>query len=89
RIFQEILTNIMKHAQATRVEVSLQKENGKLRLQVIDNGKGIRPEEIENEESFGILGIRERCSYLGGSIEISGTKGTKILLLIPLEISHA
>ncbi|MCX7786519.1 MAG: histidine kinase [Spirochaetes bacterium] len=84
RIFQEILTNIMKHAQATRVEVSLQKENGKLRLQVIDNGRGIRPEEIENEESFGILGIRERCSYLGGSVEISGTKGTKILLLIPL-----
>jgi signal transduction histidine kinase len=85
RVFQEILTNIMKHARATRVEVELRTEDGTLQLRVQDNGRGIRPEEVENDESFGIIGIRERCSYLRGSVEITGSKGTRIVITIPME----
>ena len=85
RVFQEILTNIMKHAMATQVEVELRKEDGNLKLRVKDNGRGIRPEEMESDDSFGIIGIRERCSYLHGTVEITGTKGTQIVITVPLE----
>ena len=87
RIFQEALTNIMRHADATEVKASLKAKDGMIKLEVMDNGKGITEEEITNSNSFGLLGIRERVNFLGGNVTISGisNKGTTIKVNIPFK----
>jgi PAS domain S-box-containing protein len=87
RIFQETLTNISRHAEAKRVQVSLKLAGGEVRLTVKDNGKGITEEQMAKPDSFGLLGIRERASYLGGEVDISGKreKGTTVTVRIPYE----
>jgi len=86
RIFQETLTNIARHAQATRVTVSLKEKDGTVELRVKDNGKGITTEEISNPQSFGLMGIRERAKPWGGEVKISGRpgKGTMVTVRIPV-----
>ena len=86
RILQETLTNVVRHAQATRVKVSLKKKAGQLELQVRDNGRGITEEQISDPEAFGIIGMRERAYYWGGKVEISGVKdkSTIVTASIPL-----
>jgi len=87
RIFQETLTNISRHAEAKRVQVSLKLAAGEVLLTVKDNGKGITEEQMAKPDSFGLLGIRERASYLGGEVKITGKtgKGTTIKVRIPYE----
>ncbi len=86
RILQEALTNITRHANATRVEVILRKGDGQLMLQVRDNGKGITEEQITDTNSFGIIGMRERARLVNGSITIKGIsgKGTIVTVNIPI-----
>lgn len=90
RIFQEISTNIMRHAQASKVEVELKEKDNHLILMVQDNGKGITEKEIEHPESLGIIGMRERSDILGGSLQIKGSpgKGTTVELKIPMNGSQ-
>jgi signal transduction histidine kinase len=76
RIFQETLTNVARHADATQVDMRLDEENGNLILEVRDNGKGISEEQASAGTSLGILGMRERILLLGGTLTISGTPGT-------------
>jgi PAS domain S-box-containing protein len=85
RIFQETLTNVARHAEATRVQGRLCKENGNLILEVGDNGKGISDEQLSGKSSLGILGMRERVLLLGGTLTISSTlgNGTTVRVLIP------
>jgi PAS domain S-box-containing protein len=85
RIYQEALTNVMRHAEATRVNASLEDRNGKITLRVEDNGKGITVEEISKPQSFGLMGMRERVLFFGGNVDIDGTsdKGTSITITIP------
>ncbi len=85
RIFQETLTNIARHADATQVYVRLGQESGNLILEVRDNGKGAREEQLSAGTSLGILGMRERVLLLGGTLTLSGTpcKGTTVRVLIP------
>jgi len=85
RIFQETLTNITRHAEATEVDVRLAREDGNIVLEVRDNGRGIGEEELSTGRSLGILGMRERALLLGGELTISGTpgKGTIVKLRIP------
>jgi signal transduction histidine kinase len=85
RIFQETLTNVARHADATQVDVRLGKENGNMILEVRDNGKGIDDEQLSARTSLGILGMRERVLLLGGTLTISGSsgKGTTVRVLIP------
>jgi PAS domain S-box-containing protein len=87
RILQETLTNIMRHAEASEVNVTLKEQDGFLTLEVSDNGKGISNGEIADPGSFGLTGIRERVLYLGGHIEIRGEpkKGTTVTATIPIE----
>ena len=87
RIFQETLTNIIRHAGATNVAVSLRHEDGALLLEVRDNGRGIEQEKLTDRESFGLLGMRERARYFGGTVEITGEKndGTTVLVRIPID----
>lgn len=90
RIFQESLTNIAKHANATLANVTIECNASKLTLEVRDNGKGIKGNEMEKPESFGIIGMKERALLLGGTITIeSGIEnGTKIQIEIPLNKSN-
>jgi PAS domain S-box-containing protein len=85
RILQETLTNVARHANATRVNITLRKKAGNLILEVRDNGRGITESEISNPRSLGLLGMRERALLLGGNVEISGTpgKGTAVTVQIP------
>jgi signal transduction histidine kinase len=86
RIFQETLTNIIRHAQATRVEVHLQQEESTLVLEVKDNGRGISEAELNDTRSIGVLGMRERAALLQGELQISGVpgQGTTVAVRIPL-----
>jgi signal transduction histidine kinase len=87
RIFQETLTNIIRHAGATHVMVHLKEVGGRIILEVKDNGRGISPEEISNTRSMGLLGMKERAALLGGTFRITpapGGKGTLASVSIPL-----
>jgi signal transduction histidine kinase len=88
RIFQEALTNIVRHANATKAFVSLRQIPAKNALMLIirDNGRGIRQEEIANPSSFGLIGMRERLSPYNGWLKIKGVpdKGTTLTVAIPL-----
>jgi signal transduction histidine kinase len=86
RIYQETLTNIIRHAKATQVDVRLAEENGALVLTVKDNGRGISEEEIADTRSIGLLGMRERATLIGGEITLQGApgKGTTMTLRVPL-----
>lgn len=87
RIFQEILTNISKHAQATDVWIRLAESKGTIILEVFDNGRGINLQDMKKQDSFGIRGMRERCQQLKGSFHILGKpgKGTKTSIVIPIQ----
>jgi signal transduction histidine kinase len=87
RIFQETLTNIIRHAGATQVTVHLKEREERIILEVKDNGRGISKEEISNTQSMGLLNMRERAGLLGGDFKISpgaGGKGTKVTVSIPI-----
>src|SRR3982074_2415685 len=75
RIFQELLTNVARHANATRVAVVLTEREETLGLKVEDNGRGIQEQEFESPRSLGFLGLRERALAFGGSIEVRGQEG--------------
>ncbi|MDL1888597.1 hypothetical protein FBQ96_03265 [Nitrospirales bacterium NOB] len=87
RIFQEVLTNIARHAGASEAAITMQEHTGNLLLQVHDNGRGITDEEISASHSLGLVGMRERALLLGGEakIERNPEEGTTVTLRIPLE----
>lgn len=86
RVAQEALTNILRHAQATRLDIRLHQRDGILKLEIVDNGRGITEEEVSSATSLGLIGIRERAHHLGGKAEIgrAAAKGTFVRLEIPL-----
>ena len=86
RIVQEALTNIARHAEATRVTMNLFRLNGDLLITIRDDGRGIRPEDMEKAESLGLIGMRERVWAMNGEITISADEpqGTRIDIILPL-----
>ena len=86
RIVQESLTNVIRHANATKVEITLAEKDGLLLLEVVDNGKGITRAAITNPKSFGLIGIKERIHSLGGEVDITGTPnaGTRLTVKMPI-----
>jgi PAS domain S-box-containing protein len=86
RIVQEALTNVTRHAAASRVRVSLEMRKDALVLQVVDNGIGIGEERIFDTRSLGLIGIRERVLLLGGEATISGKpgRGTQVRVILPI-----
>lgn len=86
RVCQESLTNVTRHSKANRVEVQLFLGGGELTLEVSDNGRGARPDDLRKASSFGVIGMRERARGHGGSVEVSGVEGlgTTVMLAIPL-----
>lgn len=85
RIFQEALTNVIRHARATKVAVRLAEADGQVVLEVKDNGRGISAAKIHNTKSIGLLGLRERAALLGGTLRIEGERGqgTTLTIRIP------
>lgn len=86
RIVQESLTNVARHAGATRVEVSLNFEGERLVLKIADDGKGMPAEALSRKGGFGLVGIRERAFMCGGEFRVSGGPhgGTTVEVDIPL-----
>ncbi len=86
RIFQEAMTNILRHAQATRIKITIRAELGEFVLEVRDNGKGISKEDIASPGSLGLIGMRERAHLAGGRSEITGVagKGTVLTVRVPI-----
>jgi PAS domain S-box-containing protein len=86
RIFQEALTNVARHAEASEVWINLKAQAGSLILQIRDNGRGITQEEISSSKSLGLSGMRERAFAFGGEVAIGGGpgQGTTVTLKIPV-----
>ena len=85
RIAQEALTNVARHAQATRVQIALAIADGQLSMEVVDNGCGITERDLEKRR-FGLLGMRTRAGRLGGEVMVRGVAGagTTIRARLPL-----
>lgn len=90
RIFQEILTNVARHAGASRVTVEVKSDAGHFSLKVVDNGRGISPEKVTGGGSLGLVGMRERVLLLGGSLDLHGIagQGTSVTVSVPLKTNH-
>jgi PAS domain S-box-containing protein len=86
RILQETLTNVIRHAEATQVEVVIETAVSYLAMTVKDDGKGITDDEINDKKSLGILGMKERVMLLGGQLHIYGfpESGTTVNIKIPI-----
>jgi len=86
RVSQEALTNVFRHAEATRIDIILEKENDELVLTVQDNGRGITADEKSDRLSLGLLRMRERVNLIGGAIHIRGIegKGTEITVRVSI-----
>ena len=85
RFAQEALTNVSKHAQASRVLVDLSMSRGVLSLEVSDNGRGLSSTDLAKSRSFGLRGLHERASTVGGWVDVSsGAGGTVLMLSVPM-----
>ena len=87
RILQESLTNVSRHAQASRVEIALDRRDGAVTLVIRDNGRGFSPDAPRKPNSFGLMGLRERAYLLGGEVDIASEpgRGTTVEVRIPIE----
>lgn len=85
RVFQEVLTNIARHAEASEVQCDVVATPSDWLLVVSDNGRGISPDAIESLGSLGLLGIRERLLEVDGSVEFRGARdcGTTVSISVP------
>jgi PAS domain S-box-containing protein len=85
---RELLVNIVKHAEAHQVNISLGADGPNIRLSVEDDGRGFNPQQVEN--GFGLFSIRERIRNSGGRLEIECGRqgGTRIILFVPAEINQ-
>jgi len=81
RFAQEALTNVSKHAQATRVMIDLSMSRGVLSLEVSDNGCGLGRDDLAKTGSFGLRGLHERAGTVGGWVDISSDAGGTVLML--------
>lgn len=88
RILQESLTNVLRHAQASRVEVELDRDASQFRMRIADNGVGMSPKRMRRPKTFGLQGMRERLRMLDGSLQISSVaeQGTELRITIPVRV---
>ena len=89
RIFQEMLSNVGRHAQASAIDIAIDVQDDVLQLRVRDNGVGATRQALEAPTAYGVMGMRERARQLGGQLTITSEpgQGACLQLLIPLELS--
>ena len=87
RIFQESLTNVLRHSKATEVISFFRLENYVITLFIEDNGIGFNEQAIKNKKTLGLLGMKERIELINGKYEINGNsgKGTSVIITVPLK----
>ena len=87
RITQEAITNVARHAFASRVEVVLKAQNSMLTLAVVDDGRGFNLLELSDSEGLGVAGMRERASLVGGTLDVFSqpAQGCRVLFKVPLD----
>jgi signal transduction histidine kinase len=86
RMFQEMLSNVRRHAKASRVDVALACEEGRLQLSVVDDGSGFEPAQTDFSATHGLRRIAERAEFLGGEMRLQSApqRGTAISVILPL-----
>lgn len=86
RIIQEALTNVILHAEASRIQIEIEMDQSSLTLVIEDDGRGITPRELSSPASLGLLGMRERALLLGGAMHVNGVPevGTTLTLCMPV-----
>lgn len=91
RIFQESLTNVLRHSKATEVNATLNTVDGVLILSIADNGIGFNATENENKKTLGLLGMKERTLIMGGTYEITSKpgNGTTVVITVPIDNHQA
>ena len=90
RVYQETLTNVMRHAQGTPVDAVISQNGGDIVFIIKDNGKGFNPAEVKSKKTLGLVGMKERALMFGGelTVESQNGQGTTVILKIPL-VSYA
>jgi len=88
RIAQEALNNVVRHAQAHRVDVALGRDEAHVTLRIADDGQGFDPQASRSSMHLGLWSMRERVEQLGGRFEVESApgRGTKLVVKIPLEV---
>ena len=92
RILQEGVTNVVRHAGAAQVILEVKREGTGVRASLFDDGRGFNTEKLLTEPAqgrgLGLIGMRERVSYLGGSLDIQSTpgRGTRVTVTIPIKL---
>jgi PAS domain S-box-containing protein len=91
RIFQEALTNVVRHAHASAVRVTLSESDTLFTMQVRDTGAGISAEALADPRAIGLLGMRERAALIGGTLVITGRqgRGTTVSVRVPISSTHS
>ena len=86
RMIQELITNSIKHAQASEIHISLTNHDSLLNIIIEDNGKGFNPKKTRNKDGIGLRSIEKRVEHLEGTFEIDSTKGkgTNIIINLPI-----
>lgn len=87
RVFQEALTNVTRHAQATRVDVHLEQQGADLVMRIADNGRGLEAADLAGKRSLGVLGMHERIAAYSGELRFDATQdgGTTVWIRLPLD----
>ena len=90
RIVQEALTNVVRHANASAVKISMRQTTRSTSLTIADNGRGINQKEVADPVSIGLLGMRERAQLIGAKLSISGRpgKGTAVVVTVPAGVAR-
>jgi signal transduction histidine kinase len=82
RVVQEAMTNVVRHARATRVDVLLERRGERVSVMVEDDGVGFDPARVQRGDHFGLLGLRERSEALGGSLIVESRPGAGTTVVV-------
>jgi signal transduction histidine kinase len=86
RVVQEAMTNVVRHAHATHVDVLAERDGERILVMVEDDGVGFDTAEVQDGEHFGLLGLRERADALGGALTLESTPGTGTTVVVEVPI---
>ena len=82
RVVQEAMTNVVRHARATRVDVLVERRGDRIRVMVEDDGVGFEPDQVQDGDHIGLLGLRERAEALGGTLTIESAPGAGTTVVV-------
>jgi signal transduction histidine kinase len=90
RVVQEAMTNVVRHARATRVDVLAEQRGDRVMVMIEDDGVGFEPERVQRGDHFGLLGLAERAEALGGTLTVESKPGggTTVVVEVPSADPH-